>query len=74
MAATARMKEGLPCDLLDRLAADAASFGLDRAELEALMEPSRYIGRCPEQVERYAGHCLEVARQAGAARAEDIDL
>lgn len=74
MAATARMKEGLPCDLLDRLAGDAASFGLDRTELEALMEPSRYIGRCPEQTARYAGHCLEIARQAGAARAEDINL
>ena len=38
MAATARMKEGHPCDLLDRLAADPA-FGLTRPELEALMEP-----------------------------------
>lgn len=74
MAATARMKEGAPCDLLDRLAGDAASFGLERAELEALMEPSRYIGRCPEQVERYAGHCLEVARRIGTAEVEDISL
>ena len=30
MAATARMKEGEPCDLLDRLAADPA-FGMTRA-------------------------------------------
>lgn len=74
MAATARMKEGLPCDLLDRLADDAASFGLDRTELEELMEPSRYIGRCPEQVERYANHCLEIAHQAGTAKSEDINL
>lgn len=49
MAATARMKEGHPCDLLDRLAADPA-FGLTRPELEALMDPQRYIGRCPQQV------------------------
>ena len=44
MAATARMKEGEPCDLLDRLAADPA-FGMTRAELDAVMEPSLYIGR-----------------------------
>lgn len=74
MAATARMKEGGSCDLLDRLAEDAESFGLSRSELEALMEPGRYTGRSAEQVERYANHCLEAARQAGASRAEDIDL
>ena len=51
MAATARMKEGKPCDLLDRLAADPA-FSMTRAELDAVMEPSLYIGRCKEQVER----------------------
>ena len=51
MAATARMKEGEFCDLLDRLAADPA-FGMTRAELDAVMEPSLYIGRCKEQVER----------------------
>ena len=50
MAATARMKEGESCDLLDRLAADPA-FGMTRAELDAVMEPSLYIGRCKEQVE-----------------------
>ena len=51
MAATARMKEGESCDLLDRLAADPA-FSMTRAELDAVMEPSLYIGRCKEQVER----------------------
>ena len=50
MAATARMKDGESCDLLDRLAADPA-FGMTRAELDAVMEPSLYIGRCKEQVE-----------------------
>ena len=51
MAATARMKEGEPCDLLDRLAADPA-FGMTRAELDAVMDPSLYIGRCKEQAEQ----------------------
>lgn len=74
MEATARMKEGLSCDLLDRLAGDATAFGLDRDELEALMEPARYVGRCAEQVERYAARCLEAVREAGTVQSEDISL
>lgn len=63
MAATARMKEGLPCDLLDRLAGDPA-FGLSRAELGELMEPQRYIGRCPQQVRRFLDACAPLLHQA----------
>ena len=63
MAATARMKEGLPCDLLDRLAGDPA-FGLSRGELEQLMEPQRYIGRCPQQVRQFLDACAPLLRQA----------
>ena len=63
MAATARMKEGLPCDLLDRLADDPV-FGLSRAELEQLMTPQRYIGRCPQQVRRFLDACAPLLHQA----------
>ncbi len=35
-------------DLLERIAADPA-FGISLAELEATLEPSRYVGRAPEQ-------------------------
>lgn len=40
---------GLANNLIDLLAADPL-FGMSREELSAHMEPSRYIGRCPEQV------------------------
>ena len=40
---------GLTNNLIDLLAADPL-FGLSREELSAHLEPSRYIGRCPEQV------------------------
>ena len=50
MVATANMKNGESCDLLAHLAAEPA-FGLTQEEMEALLEPSRYIGRCPEQVD-----------------------
>ena len=49
MEATAKMKDGEPCDLAERLAAQP-EFGVSLEELEALLEPRRYIGRCPEQV------------------------
>ena len=70
MAATARMKEGEPCDLLDRLAAEPA-FGISRAELEELMDPSNYIGRCPEQVDAYLA---EVEPLLGEASTEAVEI
>ena len=49
MEATARMKEGGECDLLSRLAAEHR-FGLTQEEMEALLDPKLYTGRCAEQV------------------------
>lgn len=66
MAATGRMKEGKPCDLLDRLASDPA-FGMTRAELGAVMEPSLYIGRCRQQVERFLAECAPLLTNVKAA-------
>ena len=66
MAATARMKEGEPCDLLDRLAGDPA-FGMTRAELDRVMEPSLYTGRCAQQVERFLDECAPLLAQARSA-------
>ena len=44
--------EGGENNLLELIAADE-SFGLTREELEACMDPSRYIGRAPEQVDAF---------------------
>ena len=52
MAATARMKNGETWDLLADLAEHAA-FGMAKQEMEAVLEPANYIGRCPEQVESF---------------------
>ena len=49
MEATAKMKNGEECDLLARLAAEN-EFGLTEGEMTELLNPSLYIGRCPEQV------------------------
>ena len=66
MAATARIKEGERCDLLDRLAADPA-FGMTRAELDAVMDPALYTGRCAQQVERFLSECASLLAGAQSA-------
>ncbi|MBQ9802218.1 MAG: adenylosuccinate lyase [Clostridia bacterium] len=53
MAAGRMVKEeGEANDLLERIAADAR-FGLAKSDIEKLLEPADYIGRCPEQVEQF---------------------
>ena len=53
-------EKGLPNDLLDRIAADPA-FGLSREALQANLDASRYIGRCPEQVSEFLHDCVAPA-------------
>ena len=72
MEATARMKEGLNCDLLDRLALDPA-FPLDREEITAVLDPAAFIGICPEQVEEFVAEAR--ARIADcAAETGDVSI
>ena len=69
MAATARMKEGEKCDLLSRLAAQPA-FGMTESEMEAVLTPSAYIGRCPEQVEAFLARVEPLLAEASAETPE----
>ena len=52
MEATARMKQGEPWDLLSRLA-NHREFAMTQQEMESILEPKRYIGRCPQQVDAF---------------------
>ena len=52
MEATAEMKEGRACDLLARLAAEK-QFGLSLEDMEKVLDPKLYTGRCAEQVTRF---------------------
>lgn len=49
---------GLTNNLLDLISADP-QFGLSREELTAHMAPSRYIGRCPEQVSDFLSEFIQ---------------
>ena len=57
-------------DLSERIAA-RPEFGMTQAELDALLQPDRYIGRCREQVERFLEQVKP--RLAGAGEA-DADI
>ena len=69
MAATARMKEGEPCDLLRRLAAEPA-FGMTEAEMEAVLDPALYIGRCPQQVDAFLAQIRPLLAEASREKPE----
>lgn len=52
------MKEnGLDNNLLELIAADPA-FGLSLEELKQAMDPSRYVGRAPRQVEEFLSEVI----------------
>ena len=69
MEATARMKAGESWDLLASLA-EHPEFGMSKEEMEAVLEPSLYIGRCPEQVERYLEKLQPILTDVTAETAE----
>ena len=69
MEATAKMKNGEDCDLLERLA-KAPEFGMTLEEMEQLLSPSDYIGRCPQQVERYLAEVKPYLSGASTETAE----
>ncbi|MBR5772334.1 MAG: adenylosuccinate lyase [Clostridia bacterium] len=52
MEATARMKNGQPCGLLEALA-ERPEFNLTKEEMNEILNPSLYIGRCPDQVDKF---------------------
>ena len=72
MEATRRMKEGEGCDLLSRLK-ESDEFGLTGEELDELLKPSLYIGRCPEQVKAYVEAVMPLVEGADT-KAEDISI
>ena len=59
MEAGAQVKqEGLENNLLELIAADPA-FGLTLEELQASMDPSKYVGRSPRQVEKFLENSIQ---------------
>jgi adenylosuccinate lyase len=72
-AAAARVKEeGAGNDLLERLAADEAFAGVD---LEAELNPSKFVGRAPQQVDEFLDAVVQPIRKRYAEQnAGDVEL
>jgi adenylosuccinate lyase len=72
-AAAARVKqEGGSNDLIERLRTEPLFRGVD---LEAALDPAAYIGRAPEQVDRFIGQVVEpVRRRYGSLLAASATL
>ena len=51
-------EEGLPNDMVDRVAADPA-FGLTKEEIVAGLVPENFVGRAPQQVEEFIANVLQ---------------
>ena len=67
MQAGRRVKEeGLDNNLLELIAADPA-FGMTLEELEKTMDPARYIGCAPHQVERYLNEVIRPILDANSS-------
>lgn len=74
IAAARAVKDGAPRnDMLERLAADPA-FGVPLEDLQAAAEPSRFVGRAPEQVDEFLGEHVApwLARTRSGAEAEEV--
>ena len=70
MEATARMKNGESCNLLELLSA-RKEFGMTPEEIEALLDPKLYVGRCPEQVEHFL---KEIEPMIGDVKRETAEI
>jgi len=52
--------EGAPADLLERIAGDDA-FEMDLEQLRELCDAERFIGRAPQQVDRFLAEWVQPA-------------
>ena len=72
---TAILERGEPSPFLDLVANDP-EVPLDRADLDALMDPARFIGRAPEQVAEYLDGVVRplLAAAGELPEARDLDV
>ena len=68
MEATEAIKNGADGDLLSRLEQEKA-FGLSREDMDGILDPSLYIGRCPEQVSAFLKKAEPILQEASCGSA-----
>jgi len=74
MAAGRRVnEEGAANDLLERIAQDDL-FAAVHGELKDLLDPARFIGRCPEQVDEFLVEHIDPILQTSKDRLVEVKL
>ena len=73
LAAAEQVKlHGKPNDLIDRLRQDSAFASLN---FEGVLEPSRFVGRAPEQVDRFTSRVVDpIRRRYAESLAQPVEL
>ena len=69
MEATAKMKEGETCSLPELLA-QHPEFNMTAQELNGLLDPADYIGRCPQQVDAFLARIRPLLEDIQTGQAE----
>ena len=72
MESTTRMKDGGECDLLERLAGEEA-FCLEEKDLQEILAPEKYTGRCAQQVDAFLEKVRPLLSDAGQS-SEEIEI
>src|SRR3954469_21360527 len=75
IAAARALKDGAQRnDMLDRLAGDVLFGSFSVADLESSLDPKRFVGRAPEQVDEFLEHVASIigAEPVDAAEREEI--
>ena len=74
MASAGRGKnDGLPNDLIERIANDPA-FGLSLEDIRGVLKPENFIGRCPQQVDEFLEEYVYPLLEANQVRDVHVDL
>ena len=62
--------EGAPADLLERIAGDD-TFGMDLEQLLEISDAARFVGRAPQQVDRFLSEWVKPALERLEAGANE---
>ncbi len=74
MIAGKRVKqEGLDNNLCELILAEPM-FNMTKQELDAIMKPENFIGRCPQQVEEFISNCVQPVLEANGVSDDKAEI
>ena len=74
MQAGKRVKqEGLDNNLCELILADPM-FMITKEEMDAIMKPENFIGRCPQQVEEFIENCVKPVVEANGVSDDTAEI